>query len=65
MCLNDAIETEVEPRFLLCHSNINSEDVYATLSGILFIQCTKIQDTGASYLTAIVNTQVYKTRPFS
>ena len=27
-----SIETEVEPRFLLRHSNTDSEDVYATKS---------------------------------
>ena len=27
--LDDAIETESEPRILLCYSNINSEDVYS------------------------------------
>ena len=42
---------------------LNSEDVYATLSGIPVIQCTKIQNTGSSYLIAIVSTYVYKTRP--
>ena len=34
-----SVETEVELRFLLHHSDINSEDVYVTLSGIAFIQC--------------------------
>ena len=59
------MEIEAEPRFLLHHSNniINSEGVYATLSGMPFIRCTKIQNTGSSYLTAMVSTQVYKTRP--
>ena len=27
--LDNAIEIEVEPRFLLCHSNFNSEDIYS------------------------------------
>ena len=45
------------------HSNINSEGIYATLSGIPFIQCTKIQNNGSNYLTSIVSTKVYKTRP--
>ena len=34
-----SVETEVELRFLLRHSDIDSEDVYVTLSGTAFIWC--------------------------
>ena len=60
------METQVKLRFLLGHSNIDSEDIYATPSGVLFIWDTKIQNTGS---TGPNNhgeyTSLYKTRPFS
>ena len=55
------METKVELRFLLHHSN--SEDVFPTLSGPRLYGAQRSRTL--VYLTAMVSTQVYKTRPLS